>query len=197
MSNQWTAPINCRVQGCARQAVLHIAHYGDSALLGTEHLCASHGEWYMNLSKFEWHVPKGRVKAEGEPVSVVLLRSVFLDGQTTMAMILKEKDGDRVFILPGDYYTSAAVGQSLQEGERPGSHNAMAMLLEACGASLSQVSVDYSDKSGHYHTTVTIETDRGIPKTVDLRPSDALALAHVCGVPFLVNPSLLFEASAS
>ncbi len=148
----------------------------------------------MRLSEFSWHVPGGVPKSEKEPVQAVLFRSVFLDGQTTMAMILKEKAGDRVFILPGDYYTSAAVGQSLQESERPGSHTAMGMLLKASGTSLLRVTVDSCDDSGHYRTSVVIQTEKGIQNTLDLRPSDALALSHVCRVPFLVNPSLLWDA---
>jgi bifunctional DNase/RNase len=128
-----------------------------------------------------------------EPVTVLLDSVAFQDGYSTTAIILREKNGPRVFVLPGDYYTAAAVSQSVQKSERPGSHQTMAMLIDACGASLQEATIDYCDERGHYHTSVSIETGRGV-QTVDLRPSDALALSLACRVPFRVNSALFCES---
>ncbi len=75
---------------------------------------------------------------------------------------------------------------------RPGSHHAMALLLDACGAVLLRVVVEECDNNEVYYTGVTIEVGGQI-KVLDIRPSDALALSHVCKAPFLVKASLLEE----
>jgi bifunctional DNase/RNase len=121
---------------------------------------------------------------------MVLECIAFHDNSPLTVIVLRETDGNRLFLLPGDYYTSAAVSQSVQKLERPGTHHAMAMLLEACEASLQQVVVENRDSAGAFHTMLTIRV-YGITKRIDVRPSDALALSHVCKVPFMVNSSLL------
>lgn len=192
MSSSGEGQITCRVPQCPGAPVLHITHFHEGAFAGIEHLCPDHGQRYLTLAKLTWHPPSGRKGTRDKPVPMVLDCIAFHDGYPTTGIILREKAGQRVFVLPGDYYTSAAISQSFQDSPRPGSARAMAMLLEACGASLQQVVVEECDNAGHYHTAVTINTDRGT-RTLDLRPSDALALSNVCEVPFLVSLSLLCE----
>lgn len=192
MSSSGAETITCEVKECPQAAVLHITHFREGAFSGIEHLCLPHGERYVTLARLTWHAPTGRKSPEEEPVPMVLECIAFHNGYPTTGIILRERAGQRMFILPGDYYTSAAISQSFQNSGRPGSHDAMAMLLEACGASLQQVVVEGCDSSGVCHTAVTIKTDTGT-RTLDMRPSDALALSHVCKVPFLVSASLLHK----
>jgi bifunctional DNase/RNase len=114
----------------------------------------------------------------------------FLDGHASTLIILRNDEGTHLFLLPGDYYTAAAISQSLDKSERPGTHQAMAMLLDACEGSIIRIVVDYCDNAGVYHTAVTVNTDTA-RRVLDLRPSDALSLSHACRVPFLVRESLL------
>lgn len=190
MSPSLPAPIRCEISECQQSAVIHITHFRESVYSGVQHLCPVHGENFAILAKSTWHVTTGSEGPDKEPVPMLLESIAYHDGYATTAMILREQGGDRLFILPGDYYTAAAISQSLQQGERPGSHHAMAMILAACGASLLNVIVTNCDSNGHFHTAVSIKTasDR---KTIDVRPSDALSLAHVCQVPIMVSPRLL------
>ena len=185
--------ISCQAPGCPEPSVLHISHFEEGRFCGVEHLCRSHGEQYHKLAALTRHTSGGRKPAEDEVVPVVLRCIAFLDGRSTTLIILRENAGRRLFLLPGDYYTSAAISQSTQQSGRPGSHRVMAMLLEACAASLLEVMVDSCDSGGVYHTQVSIRANARV-QTLDLRPSDALSLSHTCRVPFLVRARLLYDS---
>jgi len=180
----------CAVTGCPEPVIYRIFHYSEIGFSYVEHLCCSHGDTYSKLAMLTWNPAGAGKPAEQELVQVILQCIVYLDGQETTLIIMKELGGTRLFLLPGDYYTAGAIGQSFNSSERPGSHHAMAILLAACGASLHQVVVDHCDSAGHYYTNVVINTERGA-KVVDMRPSDALSLSHVCRKPFLVKACLL------
>jgi len=116
------------------------------------------------------------------------------DGKYATQIGLRESSGNRWFILPGDYITATAVYHSLAQSARPGTHRAMAMILDACDASLNKVVVTDRDESGCFHTKVEVAIGN-VVRTLDIRPSDALALAQSCGAPFYVNNALLRAAT--
>jgi len=194
-------PITCGVHQCSNAAILHITQFHEGSFTGIQHLCCAHGARYTTLAELAHRAQlthraqQAHESSRGQPVPMVLECIAFHDQSPLTVIVLRETDGRRLFLLPGDYYTSAAVSQSVQTLERPGTHHAMAMLLEACEASLQQIVVENRDSAGAFHTILTIRI-YGITKRIDIRPSDALALSHVCKVPFMVNSSLLCEESS-
>jgi bifunctional DNase/RNase len=72
---------------------------------------------------------------------------------------------------------------------RPMTHDLTAALLAASGASVREVRVTRLADTIFYAAVVLADG-----KEVDARPSDAIALALVTGVPLLVDPEVLESA---
>jgi RNA polymerase sigma factor (sigma-70 family) len=73
---------------------------------------------------------------------------------------------------------------------RPSTHNLTAALLQAGGATVSEVRVSRLAEHTFYGEVVLAGG-----AAVDARPSDAIALALVAGAPILVDPAVLDEAA--
>jgi uncharacterized protein len=99
-------------------------------------------------------------------------------------VLLEERDGQRQLLIwiAGAEATSMALrlaGMGLPA--RPLGWDLTAVLVEALGGRLVEVRVDRLDQSTFY-ATVVVDGPQG-PAEVDARPSDALNLALVIGVP--------------
>lgn len=189
-----SAPTKCQAVNCPQRPILQVGNFADGAYVSAEYLCNLHAQKYMTLAALTHTPPSGRMGTEADTVSMQLRSIAYVEASEATLIILADKGGQYLFLLPADYFTAAAISQSLQSAARPGSHHAMAMLVEACGGSLQQVIVKECDSTGAYHAIASIKTPIGMRK-VDMRPSDALALSQVCRVPFLVSVTLLHKYS--
>jgi hypothetical protein len=112
-------------------------------------------------------------------------------------VLLEERDGQRQLLIwiAGAEATSMALrlaGMGLPA--RPLGWDLTAALVEALGGRLVEVRVDRLDQSTFY-ATVVVDGPQG-PAEVDARPSDALNLALVVGVPVRVDGDVLDRAIA-
>ena len=87
---------------------------------------------------------------------------------------------------------ASAIAVLLEEVEmpRPMTHHLTAALLKAAGSRLREVRVCRLAEHTFYGEVVLADGS-----AVDARPSDAIALALVEGVPLLVDPAVLEEAA--
>jgi len=105
-------------------------------------------------------------------------------------VVLHELGGDRRLPI----YVGAAEATSLActleavETPRPMTYDMAARLAEAAGARVSEVRITRLAESTFY-AAVHLDSPAG-PAEVDTRPSDALNLALVCGVPIAVDPAV-------
>ena len=76
---------------------------------------------------------------------------------------------------------------------RPLAHDLMRSLLEGAGAKVERVEISRIDE-GTYYAEITLATVLGT-RTVDARPSDAVALATRVGAPIWVADEVMEEAS--
>lgn len=80
------------------------------------------------------------------------------------------------------------------EIKRPQTHDLLANLLEAVGASLDSITIH--DLNEHtFYASLRIEKEDGEVVEVDSRPSDAIALGIAGGVPIYVAEHVLDAAS--
>lgn len=75
---------------------------------------------------------------------------------------------------------------------RPLAHDLMRALLDVAGASVERIEITRID-DGTYYAEITLVTELGI-RTVDARPSDAVALASRVGATIWVADAVMDEA---
>ncbi len=107
--------------------------------------------------------------------------------------ILMLEGGGRDLMIWVGAAEAYAVAAMLEEVElpRPMTHDLTVALLTASGASIREVRVTRLADTIFYAEVVLTDGT-----AVDARPSDAIALALVTGVPLLVDPDVLDSASA-
>jgi len=105
-------------------------------------------------------------------------------------MILAEAGGERtlpIWIGPAEATVLALALESV-ETPRPFPYKLAAGLVEAAGSRVSEVRITRLDGYVFYASVIVPGPDG--PREVDARPSDAVNLAVVCGVPILLNSEL-------
>jgi RNA polymerase sigma factor (sigma-70 family) len=111
--------------------------------------------------------------------------------QREHVMILAERDGDRVlpiWIGPAEASVLALALESV-ETPRPFPYKLAAGLVEAAGSRITEVRITQLI-APIFYAVVEVQGPAG-PREVDARPSDAVNLAVVTGVPIRVNAELL------
>jgi hypothetical protein len=110
-------------------------------------------------------------------------------------VILKEMDGKRwlpILVGAPEAHNISLLLQGLRY-VRPLTYDLFGVLLEAASAKVNHVTVtDLRDNT--FYAEVTLAVASGDPKTVDARPSDAIALAIKTRAPIFVNARVMDEA---
>ena len=125
-----------------------------------------------------------------------LTRIVLRDTTEEQFIYLREKDGARrVFPIVIGRFEARAIDRSVrrQSPPRPMTHDLLATVLEATGATLERVEIT-DLKEGTFFASLKVRRD-GETVEVDSRPSDAIALAVRTGAPIFVSEEVLKEAS--
>jgi bifunctional DNase/RNase len=125
-----------------------------------------------------------------------LTRIVLRDTTEEQFIYLREKDGARrVFPIVIGRFEARAIDRSVrkQAPPRPMTHDLLATVIEATGASLERVEIT-DLKEGTFFASLKVRKE-GETVEVDSRPSDAIALAVRTGAPIFVSEEVLKEAS--
>jgi RNA polymerase sigma factor (sigma-70 family) len=110
-------------------------------------------------------------------------------------MVLTERDGERrlpIWIGPAEATALALTLESV-ETPRPFPYKLAAGLVEAAGSQITEVRITQL-LSSVFYAIVVVQGPSG-PREVDARPSDAVNLAVVTGVPIRVNAGLFAETA--
>jgi RNA polymerase sigma factor (sigma-70 family) len=110
-------------------------------------------------------------------------------------MVLTERDGERrlpIWIGPAEATALALTLESV-ETPRPFAYKLAAGLVEAAGSEITEVRITQL-LSSVFYAIVVVQGPSG-PREVDARPSDAVNLAVVTGVPIRVNAGLFAETA--
>lgn len=125
------------------------------------------------------------------------LRSLHVnDTADRQYVTLAEKGGGRTLTIVIGWTEVQAIDRLVKgtPPPRPLTHELLAALLKASGATLDRV--DVTDlKEGTYYAQLRLTRADGSTHDVDARPSDALALAAALGRPIFVAEAVI-EAAA-
>ncbi|MEW6187174.1 MAG: bifunctional nuclease family protein [Thermodesulfobacteriota bacterium] len=124
----------------------------------------------------------------------VLIREVFLkaDRETSRTVILKETreaDASLIMIVGEAEFLALAKEKKMIQTPRPLTHDLYLDLL--AGTEIDFLRVEIHDLREQAYLAAVIYQHQGTEKTVDARPSDAIALALHHRLPIWVNKKLL------
>jgi uncharacterized protein len=136
-------------------------------------------------------------------IEVELARVVIHQKGEQQYIHLRERRGSRGFPIVIGYNEVEEINRKLSgvEPPRPLTHDLVGRILLALGHRLHRVIISELREGTFYATLVLVPRDKGTAaagseRTVDCRPSDAIALAVQTGAPILVARDV-FEAVAT
>jgi uncharacterized protein len=136
-------------------------------------------------------------------IEVELARVVIHQKGEQQFIHLRERRGSRGFPIVIGYHEVEEINRKLSgvEPPRPLTHDLVGRILLALGHRLHRVIISELREGTFYATLVLVPRDKGTAaagseRTVDCRPSDAIALAVQTGAPILVARDV-FEAVAT
>ena len=122
-----------------------------------------------------------------------LSRLVLRDTGDSQLLFLAEKDRLRAFPIVIGIFEAAEIGRKLRHEKtaRPLTHDLVRQVVDALEGRIERVVVT-EIKDDVFHARLDIEPQGGgDSRSVDCRPSDALALAVAVGAPVFVDETVL------
>lgn len=113
----------------------------------------------------------------------------------SVIVVLRAPEQGRMMVMEVGLMEGRAIAIEAEEVKtpRPLTHELTHRVLEALGATLSQVVIhDFRDKT--FYANLDLRTADGAEVLVDARPSDAIALAIRTGAPIFATPEVLETA---
>lgn len=121
---------------------------------------------------------------------------VIVDSSSLVPMvILKDRDEKNVLPILVGLMEAASILAELENTEidRPMTHDLIKDIIGSLGSSVKKVLLTTLEDDIFY-ASIHIVLPSGESVEVDSRPSDAIALAMRCGVPILVNESIIAKS---
>ena len=129
-------------------------------------------------------------------IAVKVNKISFHPPSRSYAVILKEIDGDRRLpVIVGAFEAqSIALALEYMETPRPLTHDLIGNIIKGIGSKLKTVKIT-TLKEGVFFASLEISGDGIGERSIDSRPSDALAVALRLQAPILVEEDVMSEAS--
>lgn len=128
----------------------------------------------------------------------MFIKGLMVDPMTNLPIvILRDADGQRVLPIWVGAVEANAIALQIENvaPPRPLTHDLVGNVIDVLGATLQRVVITDLHDSTFY---AYLQLDRsGETVFVDVRPSDAIALALRCRAPILVHPRVLDQATTS
>jgi uncharacterized protein len=130
-------------------------------------------------------------------IEMELTRILIAENRDGQIIVLKEKNGERAFPIVIGFFEAAAIDRHVKEipSPRPLTHDLVKLVIGALGGTLERIEVVDLRDSTFFGRLVIRRGDERIE--VDSRPSDAIALAVLAGVPIFVAEHVLDEVCGS
>ena len=129
-------------------------------------------------------------------IAVKVNKISFHPPSSSYAVILKEIDGERRLpVIVGAFEAqSIALALEYMETPRPLTHDLIGNIIKGIGSKLKTVKIT-TLKEGVFFASLEISGDGIGERSIDSRPSDALAVALRLQAPILVEEDVMSEAS--
>jgi bifunctional DNase/RNase len=185
--------MKCTAPNCSENAAIYITEVKNGSYVRQDNLCEHHAQSHEPFP--DW----------GNQQSTLLPRSlgshrcfkirfiVYCERPPySGGLYLSEVAGTRKFAIGCGYFEATAIFQAVKAEPmpRPWTFPAMALIMRALGGELQDVYINEYDEQQHYHAQLRIRHGNRLV-SVDLRPSDAFALALLSQAPILVTDEVL------
>jgi len=186
----------CVSPDCNQHAVIHVMEVNKRTIAREYHLCEQHADDYEPFNTVGEQKDLATAALTGGVAPFDIRFIVLFDKHEGQGVYLREISGSRRFNLPVGIFEATSIVSALKRVAipRPLTHAAIALTIDALGGKLEEVIVEELDHDQRYHAHLRIRQGTQLV-SVDVRPSDAFALAVVCGVPVLVADRVLRETA--
>jgi bifunctional DNase/RNase len=187
--------MRCNAEGCAKEAHLARIEVAGHRVVREDVLCQEHGRITLENYLAQDHVgTSSALHLEGAArfdIESVILR--FKDDYSDI--YVREVGGRRLFQWRIGYFESLCIRSALKNAPhaRPMTHEVPAQIIGALGGVMDSVVVDRHDELNHAHRAQLRIRHGTRMVQVDVRPSDALAIAIYGNLPFFISEELLAE----
>ena len=131
------------------------------------------------------------INDKGKHIPVIIQKIGILDGKPVVLLIDESKELFlQIFIGPMEAL-AIEIGWLKIPVERPLTHDLIGILLSSLGATVSKVSIHALRGNSTYYARITLKDVDGKEQEIDVRPSDALAIAARVNVPIYASRALM------
>lgn len=191
----------CETSGCGRPVTAHFVRAEKRVVAAERHLCADHAQAFLDDYKCSANTQDASASSEHENGTSFDPELLFFDeigdprGPLCQVFLI-EAGGTRRFGITTGPYEGQALRLELMRYNalRPMTHRAMAAAIQSLGGQLCRVEIDrfFPAQEVAYEAKLMIQQSN-VRVVVDVRPSDALVLAVICGVPIIVTNEVMAE----
>lgn len=130
-------------------------------------------------------------------IEVVLARMLIDEKKVEQVIVLKEKNGKKVFPMVIGLSEAMAIKVKISKTEipRPLTHDLLCDFFKTLSVTLDKVVID-NFKDGIFYAKLFLRTHDNQQHIVDARPSDSLALALRLASPIFVEEGVLDKLSS-
>ena len=183
----------CAFPECQHHATCHVVEASRRKCVEEHHLCAAHWESYRQYrSGDNWYAADFSESLPGHlcfDIEVVVLDQL----SHSQPIYLRHDESHTRFGISLGFFEATTIFWLLKglESRRPLTHAAMASAIEAMGGTLRYSLVD--SWNGEFFTAKLHIVQFASEIRIDVRPSDAIALALVSRVPIFLTERLVAE----
>ena len=183
----------CNVSACSQAWSLHFTEVALRRRVREQGLCAEHGALRLDQYRTENRMGPGQRQHVDGLISFDIEMIVF-DYKTNFHQVyLREVGGTRLFVFTTGYFEASTLYNAVNQRslDRPPTHVVMANTIRSLGGRLQDVRITHCDADGKYYCAQLTLLHEGQKVEVDLRPTDAIALALYSEAPILISESIL------
>lgn len=195
----------CHSSGCANTATTHVSRIENSASVEEQWFCPDHFDEFLKVCLRRGPPVEDTASVVPQQAAAsavqVALRAILYDQRffqegTCCCVYLAEVEGSRRIAVPTGYFETSNLGWELkkQPFRRPPTHRLVSDLILATGGRLDYVLVDEYDESERiFGAKLHIAYGKRC-LAMDVRPSDAFAVATASGAPLFVQTDVIDRA---
>lgn len=197
-------PYTCDADGCQERAVFHLTWARMRQCTHVQHFCDKHAKGVLLGHDFYTPVGVGEHSAAEGARSFDIDLVVISEVHDQQVVYLKEVGGRRFFPMLVGSFEALRIDRELQgvQWPRPLTHDALVSAIEVLGGVLEGVTIDKLEdmlidgvETKCYFARLRICRDDELV-LLDVRPSDAVAVALIVGKPIFVEDSVLEQLFA-
>jgi bifunctional DNase/RNase len=189
--------MRCGFDKCDQKATFHLSYVEIRKWVHDQHFCEEHArpvlDSYVPCAFDHPAVPSVLRDAKQFDIDLIVLS----DLNAQQVVFLREVGGQRAIPLLIGFFEAISLDRRIKgfASPRPLTHDAMAMIIRTLGAEVQEVVIDTLEEHT-YHAKVRMRRGNDL-LVVDIRPSDAFALAINFDCPIFFTDGVLDQLTES